>query len=1004
MVKKFYKLFYLLPILCCQLSFAQQRTITGVVYDPENRPLPGTSVTVKGTYTSTLTNEDGRYAIDAASGQVLVFSFLGMETQEITIGQRDIINVTMATATSNIDEVLVIGYGTQSKRRLTDNIAKVSGADISEIPTPGFQSLLSGKASGVQVMQTNGKVEAGISVRIRGVASIGAGADPLYVLDGIPLINRNESNNGAPQNPLLTLSPNEIESIDILKDASATAIYGSRGANGVVVITTKSGKGGRNIVSANFSHGWSEPANTREWLNAAEYVELLRESLINRYGESSGEQRLVNFMNVYAIGTDWRNGEVDTDWQSLALRNGYVSDADLSFSGGNDRTTYFFSGAHNKTKGIVQGNSLDRLSGRVNVSHKFSEKFTAGGGLGYSKTAIDRIANDNAFVTPLQAVAQAPISPAYLPDGEPNATTVYANFLLQDKYAFYNTNIRRVNGRAFAEYRFLPVLKFNTDFGYDFYHQTEDFYVGRKAPFQSTNGEGYASSVGTESYITSNYLTYAQRVGEQHDLEAVVGMEFNDTRRRFQSVTGIEFPTDDFQTIGSAAEITAGNGTLTQYNFLSYFARATYAFKDRYLLKASIRRDGSSRFGANVRYGTFAAVSAGWIVSEENFLKDSETLNFLKLRGSWGQSGNAEIGDFASLGLYGGISYNQRPGISPTQPANPNLTWERVEQFDIGIDFGLFNNRLSGELDYYNKRSKDLLFSVPLPGTSGFSSITRNIGLLENKGFEVVLNSDNLRSENFTWKTSLNFSQNRNRVRELPDGADVVRSRNIVREGEVLNAFYLIEYAGVDPDNGDALYYVNSVNPDGTLNKETTNNPNAANRIVTGSPMPEWYGGLTNTMAYKGFDFSFTFQGEWGASIYNAAGPYQSANGDYYDNQSRDQLRRWRQPGDITDVPQARFGLGNGTANSTRYLSKADFIRLRTINLGYTLPQRISQKMSISKFRVYVAAFNLLTFTDYEGYDPEARSDANASEAGYGIDFYSAPAAKTFSLGINVNF
>lgn len=1006
-----HKLLALLLVFCSYLAFAQERTITGTIYDAGGSPLPGVSVAIKGTNLSTLSNGDGQYSIVVENGRTLVFSYIGLTSEERVVGQTNTINVTMAEATSNLDEVVVVGYGTQSKRKLTDNIAKLTSSDISEIPSPGFQNTLAGKAAGVQVVQTNGKVEGGISIRVRGVASIGAGSEPLYVLDGMPLVNRNESNNGAAQNPLLTLSPNEIESIDILKDASATAIYGSRGANGVVLITTKRGKSGVSNISANFSYGGSQPTNRVEFLSASEYIELMTESTVNSgYLADEGfslADRIAYAEDTFdglSAGADWRNGQFyNTDWLDYILRNGAVMDGDLSFSGGNDKTTYFFSGAYNGTKGIIRGNDLSRLTSRVNVSHRFSDKFNAGANISFGKTDIDRIANDNAFVTPMQAIAQSPLSPAFLPDGEPNDGTLYANFLLEDKHAFYNTVIRRVTGKAFGEYHFLPYLKFNTDFGYDLYYQTEDNYRGRLTPFMSTNGYGYASSVGTESYISSNYLTYSQSFNNQHDLEIVAGMEFNDTRRRFQSVTGTQFPSDDFQTIASAAEITGGNGSVSQYNFLSYFVRGTYSFKDRYLLKASLRRDGSSRFGENVRYGTFSAVSAGWILSEEDFLHDSETLSFLKIRGSWGQSGNADIGDFASLGLYQGTSYNQRSGLLPSQPANSFLTWEKVDQLDIGIDYGFLNNRISGEIDYYVKRSDGLLFDVPLPGTSGFSTITRNIGLMENSGVEFVLNTKNIAREGFTWNTSINISKNKNQVKTLPNAADVVTGQNILREGNPINAFYLIEYAGVDPDNGDALYYMNN-EVDGVLNRETTNNPNAASRIVTGMPIPEWIGGLTNTMLFNGFDFSFTLQGESGASIYNMAGTYQSSNGDYYDNQTRDQMRRWRQPGDITDIPQARLLDGNGTANSTRYLQQADFIRLRNVNLGYTIPQHATQRLGVSRLRVFFTAFNLLTFTNYEGFDPEARADQAASLVGRGMDFYSAPAARTYSLGVNVNF
>lgn len=998
MEKRLQKVLTLLLVLVVQLSFAQEKTVTGTVTDNEGLPLPGVNILVQGTAIGTLTDLDGNYSLQVSDGAVLLFSYIGFVTVEHPVAGESVIDVVLQEDAASLDEVVVVGYGTQSRRKTTDNVASLSSEQISEVPTPSLQNALSGKAAGVQVSQTNGKVEGGVNIRIRGVSSIGAGSEPLYVLDGVPLINANESNNGAPTNPLLSLSPSEIESIDILKDASAAAVYGSRGANGVIIITTKKGKNQKASFAVNFSQGVSKPTNKRDWLNADEYVELLTEAAVNTYGPEAGVEYIESEFDWISNGTDWRNRQVDVDWQDLAFQTGETRDADVSMSGGDERTNYFFSTSYNDTKGIVTGNELDRLTARVNVSHRLTDRFNAGINMSFSRTNIDRIANDNAFVNPLQAVAQAPISPAYLENGDPNPNTVYANFLLHDKHSFYNTVVRRLTGRAFAEYYFLPSLKFNTDFGYDLFYQTEDTFSGRLAPFQSTNGEAYASSVGTESYISSNYFTYSEAFNEVHDLEVVAGMEFNNTARRFQSVTGIEFPTDDFQTIGSAAEITAGNGSESAYSFLSYFARATYSFQDKYLLKASIRHDGSSRFGSEEQFGTFSALSAGWILSEEDFLLDWNSLSFLKLRASWGETGNAQIGNFAWRGLFGGVAYNQRPGLAPTQAENPLLTWESVEQLNLGLDYGFFNNRISGGIDYYIKESDGLIFNVPLPGTSGQSSITRNIGLMENRGIEFVLNTENIQKEDFTWSTSFNISQNKNEVKTLPnEGADIITGQNILREGEPISAFYLIEYAGVDPDNGDALYYLNG--EDG--GRETTNDPNAANRIVAGKPFSEYIAGLTNTVYYKGIDFSFTFQGEWGASIYNAAGPYQSANGDYYDNQTADQLNRWQQPGDITDVPQARWFGGNGTANSTRYLQEADFIRLRNLTLGYSFPSSITDSFGLSRFRVYFTGFNLLTITDYDGYDPESTSDAGQ---GSGVAFYSSPAASTLSLGVNINF
>ncbi|MEL7162156.1 MAG: SusC/RagA family TonB-linked outer membrane protein, partial [Bacteroidota bacterium] len=525
-------------------------------------------------------------------------------------------------------------------------------------------------------------------------------------------------------------------------------------------------------------------------------------------------------------------------------------------------------------------------------------------------------------------------------------------------------------------------------------------FRGSRTPFQSTNGEVYNSNVSQESYVFANYFTYDLNLSDAHDLNLTVGTEFTQADRKFNSVTGTEFPSDDFQTINSAAEITAGSGSLTAYNFLSYFARAQYIFANKYFVKASIRRDGSSRFGSNRRFGTFPAASVGWIVSEEDFLKGNSTLSFLKFRVSYGQLGNSEIGNFPSRFLFQGTSYNQRPGLQPTQPGNNDLTWETSTQLDIGLEFGFFEGRLSAELDFYNKETEGLLFSVPLPGSSGATSINQNIGLLENRGVELLLNAEIVNSRGFTWNTSFNVANNVNEIIALPnDNSDIIFGQNINRTGAPVSAHFLPEYAGVDPDNGDALYFING---DGENARETTNNVGEANRIVAGNPFPEWNSGITNTLAYKGVTLSFTFMGEWGASIYNAAGRFQSANGDWLDNQTVDQLNRWQNPGDVTMVPQARFAGGNGTAHSTRWLESANFIRLRNLSLSYDLPGSLNDKIGLSNTQIYITGINLLTFTDFSGYDPESRADSGDLTTGQA--FYSAPAAKTLSVGLNVNF
>mgnify|MGYP003413068128 FL=1 len=992
---KFKHFLSLLIVLSVQLTFAQESTLSGKVTDMGGLPIPGANIIVKGTTISAQTGFDGDFVINAKRGQILIVSFVGMKTIEVPASPSMVIK--LGDSSNQLETVVVVGYGTQSKKKLTDNIARVTAKDIQQIPVSNVQNALVGKLAGVQITQTNGKVDGGINIRVRGAASISAGTQPLYVLDGIPLVTTDESSNGAPTNPLLTLSPNEIESIDVLKDASSAAIYGARGANGVVLITTKRGKEGKGTFSINLSQGVSQATHKRKWLNADQYIELFTEASINGLGDAVEAEDTFDFL---AQGTDWRNREVNTDWQDTAFQDGFNTDADFSVSGGDAKTKYFLSGAYNNTTGIIINNALERVTARTNVSHKISDRFTAGMNLSFSRSEIDRIQDDNSFTTPLQAVAQSPLSPARLADGTANPNTLYANYLLAMDNTFWKTIMRRVTGKVYGELKIIPSLKANSDFSYDLLSQTEDAWYGKNSPFMATDGEAYATSVNNETYIYSNYLTFDKTFGEKHNINAVAGMEFNKFNRRFQSVTSIYFPNDSFQTIDGGAEVNAGSGNQTDYTFVSQFGRLTYSYDNKYILKASIRRDGSSRFGKNERFGSFPAFSAGWIISEESFLKDNATVTFLKLKGSWGKLGNAELGNFASRQLYESKPYNLKSGLSFSQAGNDNLTWEKSTQIDFGVEFGLLN-RISVEADYYKKNTNGLLFKVPLSISSGASTINQNIGEVQSSGVEFTLNTKNIDSDNLKWNTSFNITTNESKVVSMPNNnKDIVTTFTINRVGENISSFYLVEYAGVDSANGDALFVKNTPNTDGSLDKSTTNDYSEAKRVVSGNPFPTLMAGLTNTMNYKGIDFSFTFQGEWGASIYNSAGKYQSVSADYFDNQTTDQLKRWQKPGDITNVPQARLYGSNGTGESTRFLDKTDFVRLRNLTIGYSLSGNAIKELGMSSVRLYATGVNLLTFTNYNGYDPEARRD----DTGIGEEFYSTPPARTIALGVNINF
>jgi len=987
-------------------GLVHSQEVSGTVSDSEGI-LPGATIMVKGTTRGVQTNVDGKFSIkDVGANAVLVFSFIGLKSQEISVVGRSTINVILVQDLSQLSEVVVIGFGKQSKRKVTDNMATISSDQINQIPVANVQGALVGKAAGVQITQINGKVEGGVKMRIRGIASISSSQEPLYVIDGMPMINDDESTTSAPINPLISLNPNDIESIQILKDASSAAIYGARGTNGVVLITTKQGKSGKTKISLNTSGGWSQATHKMKWLNTAQYVELFTEASANTWG--AADLWLTEAGGVFdqqSNGKNWRTNEVDTNWQDLALVKGSVQDHTFSVSGGDAKTLFFVSGGYNNTQGIVRGNNMDRYSYRGNLDHKISDKLRVGLNTSLSKTKISRIGTDNSFATPLQGIAQSPLSPAYLDDGKTpnNQSTIYYNFLMQEYNGSWDLNIFRTLMNSYVEYKIAPSLSFRTDLGYDNNNQTEEYFAGSLTESASTSGFADANAVQSDKYTISNYFTYTKTFKEIYDLEFVGGMSFEESSRKRQYVAGTGFPSDDLQTVESASEITAGSSSRTKYNFLSYFGRATFSILDKYLFKGSLRYDGSSRFGASNRYGLFPAASVGWIISEEAVFKESTTINLLKLRASFGQTGNAGIGNFASLGLFDGSAYNKLSAINPLQLPNDDLKWEKTNQVDAGLDFAFLNNRISGEIDYYVKKTNDLLLNEPLPGTSGWNSITRNVGSMSNKGFEFVLNSTNLKSANFLWKTSLNLSTLDNKVVSLP-GGDIVAERNIVREGETISSFYLVQYAGVDDANGDALFYRNTQNPDGTLNKTTTNNYNEAVRVISGNPYPSFMSGLTNTISLYNFDFSFTFQGEWGASMYNEGGKFQSGNARYEDNQTIDQLNRWQNPGDITTVPQARMYTTNGQQASTRYLEKANFIRLRNLSLGYTFSKTLTQKLAVDRVRLYLTGVNLLTFTKYTGYDPESSYDNNGnSNIQKGIAFYSAPPAKTLTIGLNID-
>ncbi|MEX1136637.1 MAG: TonB-dependent receptor [Balneolales bacterium] len=1018
MIKKLLSVVFFILVMLPINVLAQNGSISGKVTDASNdEELVGATVYIPELERGTSTNIDGEYHIEnLPSGTYeLSVTYVGYGSYNVNVSVANVNlvqNIQLTSDFADLDELVVVGFGTQIKQDLTGNIARISGESIEGVRVPSFESAIQGRAAGVHIASGSGKLGQGIKMRIRGSASVTAGNEPLYVIDGMPVTSQSQSGTNSITNPLADLNFNDVTSIDILKDASAAAIYGSRASNGVVLITTKRGEEGRTEFSYNTQAGFSTPTRTMDWLNAEQYTKLILEAADNTdeiIGGTGQRDYVESRFDALSNGTDWRNHEVDADWAGAAFKDAMTLYHEFSASGGNESTQFYASGSFDDQEGIVIGNDFQRLSTRLNLDHTATERISLGLNFNLARSELTRVSDDNGFATPLQLVAQMPISPITDPaTGELNDNTLYYNGLLHDEHADFTQTAFRNFGNAYANINLTDNLAFRSEIGADLLNQNEDerYGLGTAGGMSGfNNGLGASRWVQVVNYTTNNFATYNQVFQNVHDFEMIGGTSFQYSTRNTAYVEGENFPVDDLRTIASAAEISDGNTTGSDFAFLSYFSRANYKFQDKYLLSASGRVDGSSRFGADERYGFFPAASAGWILSEEEFLRNNDILSFLKLRASFGLTGNAEINNFGSRGLFGVTSYAGSPAINPSQVANPGLKWERTAQVDVGMDFGFFGDRINGELDFYMKNTSDLLLNVNVPGTSGFTTYLDNIGDMENKGVELAINTNNLVGE-LMWSTNFNISANRNEVTNLNDQVITGQFENRAVEGEAIGVFYLREYAGVDPDNGDALYYLNEMDDDGNITSgdETTNDINAASRVVAGSPHPELIGGLSNNFSYKGFDLNLLFQFVYGNDVYRAAGRFQSSNGSFLDNQTVDQLDRWQGPGDVTDVPQARYRMGNGAGDSSRYLTDGSYLRLKHINFGYTLPAGLTNAISLQRARVFVSGVNLLTFTNYEGHDPEVATDFATGNLDLGNDYFTAPQARTLTLGVNIDF
>lgn len=1021
-------------------ALAQEKTITGTVTAFEDgSPLPGVNIVIKGTTTGTATDMNGKYTLSAPEGVTLVFSSIGYTNEEIVVGGQSSIDVKMVLNVSSLSEVVVVGYGTQERRDVTGSISSVKATALKNNPANSFDAALQGRTAGVQVQQSTGIPGSAIRVRVRGNASIGGGADPLYVIDGVPISNDQTTdpsspNNAVNTNPLATINPNDIESMEVLKDAAATAIYGSRGANGVVLITTKRGKSGKTAFDLSYMTGVSSATHKLKMLSGSEWMQLYNEARVNDGLAPLGPNQEFTINGV----TMTPNTIANTNWIDEVLQTGSYQDINLSAKGGSEKTKFFANGSYNSNEGMLKGNTFERLSGRLNVDNQASERINIDGGLGftYTKSRIPKTSYNGGIGSAQSGALN--IWPVYNPDGSYFGTQLASPATwfnpvaqLEDKYT---THSYRTLGNMKVSYKILPELVLSSQGSLDLLNQIEDVYYSPVNRYYNNRPLGASSErrVTNVNLYWSSMLSYNKTFNEEHNISAVLAYDVQNYNSRAagyypQSFAG--FPNSAFNS-GSANNLVAewataaekantpviGYSYLEKYGYISYVSRVNYKYKDRYLLGLSFRSDGSSKFGPNQRFGYFPAASAGWIMSEEDFIKNIPAISFLKVRGSYGATGNASIPNAQWFGSYSaGTGYLGSAGLYQTRLANPDLTWEKNRQLDLGVDYGFLNNRISGSIGFYNKRSTSLLLSYPVQSSTGFTSTFINSAVVvKNMGFEFNIKSENLVG-NFKWTTDLNISSNRNRVTDVagiaPDGFGASEGDTRVILNQPIGISYLAKFAGVDPQTGLEMIYKVDANGNATDEKiVATPESIQANRTAMGRPFPKFTGGLTNKFSYKNFEVEFLFVFSYGNQIYDDGAKVQIGGKLYEWNQRAELLDRWQQPGDITDVPKVTLNPlgGNGYSdNTSRFLYDASYVRLRNIKLGYNLPAAVLKKAKVTSCQVFVSAQNWLTFTKFRGWDPEvvrySSSNAGANIA-FGAPYLPTPQAKTLTVGFNLGF
>ncbi|WP_224485519.1 SusC/RagA family TonB-linked outer membrane protein [Robertkochia aurantiaca] len=993
-----------------QFSFAQEKTISGTVTDGDGLPLPGANVMVKGTTKGAQTDFDGNYSISANEGDVLVFSYIGQKTEEVTVGASSTINVSLAADAQALEEVVVVGYGQKAKELSTSAVSTVAAESIeSFVPSTSVDNILQGQAAGVQVTAANGRPGNTAFVQIRGVGSINAGTTPLYVIDGTPIDASDVPN----------LNPNDIESMSILKDAATVSQYGSRGANGVILITTKQGKGDAKIVFRS-SYGFGERIpDPFDIMNAEQKLELERQyaelgvsaanALPGANADAQERARLI---------------ALDTDWEEELLRKAEIQSNSLQISGGEDKLSYFLSLGYDKNTGIIDRiNGFERLSGRINTTYQAKEWLTVGANISASRSSTDLPRDRNNVQNPFRAMYDYnPWDPLFLRDangnvvtddnGEPvynPTTTGFPIALALQTEPESNRNFLLI-GNLFADIKLSEHFsnRFSVGLTNNRFNRTTRSIAGGvlqgfvgDANFPGTQTDNFSLDF---EYNINNLLTYTDTFNDVHNVSASFLLEYNENIFTDLFVSSRGFPSPDIPYQDVAAEQTNGGTSEARRILFSQGLFLDYDYDGKYIASASVRRDGSSRFGPENKYGVFYSGSVAWNIARESFLENT-FVNNLKLRASYGTSGNQAIPDFEFLNLLGFGTYNGFTTAIPLGVGNPDIQWESQAILDIGVEFGFFNNRLNGVFDYFKKNSDNLLLNRPISQIIGDedNAIFANVGEIENSGFELSLNYDIIRGQDLLWSVGGNITLLDNEVKELVGGEDIIRGNTILREGEEINSFFLPEYAGVNPANGEPLY----VDLDGNVTNQFSDG--FAKLIEGKSPAAEMEGGFYTNFRYKGLGLRADFVYKKGNYILNFQRSAGVSIGNIDGNQRVEAFNYWKEPGDQNVLPNPIYQ-NTADQTSTRFLEAGDYVRLRTLTLDYSLPSQFLDGTGIDRFRVFFTGQNILTFTDYNG-DPEiglgSAETAEPGDAGFvpgAFSLFSYPQTRSFTFGFELGF